>query len=853
MSDAVTPITVNSDDENTVRDQYYMFLEHGVRVFSSKHKADGAHIFIIDDKAGVHLSPVKKSLEKNTIRSPSSNQDRTVPDMSTPTTSMEEISLPRFMPEHVRNRGFYGRKDVLRQIDQVFLRDEESPDGAATPSSHAGDPPEELKAFVICGIEGSGKTEIANEYMHSRRTRFDAVFWVDGATTQTLNTGFHDMADELGLEADNSLEGSVITREIVKDWLSNPRGKVAKEPQKRDSDITWLLVFDNADDPDIIHDFWPTGRAGSVLVTRRYPFAKEGAFGRFAGLDLPPLPVEEAGRFLQMLSQREEEEGSLDTCRKIVTNLGCLPATVVLIGYEIRSTQLTLKENEEYFRGHAKYFHEVVVPDLTEPRPVAATSNIDSLSDPAYALLRVLSVLDADKVPEEILTTGGPMLDLEHYPRTNIDYVEAREELIESSRIVHNVKPAFVRIHRRVQYVVGCKMSIEELQAVYDAGVTLVTSVWPFANSSNLNQVDRLRKVQKYLPHLYRLRGLIEQQYTLAALQPHIGVSALFNEASWYFILQPTGYGMLEAQRFARLSQQVLDRSTREPKDEKLSSKLLADSYRYQGISGIHRDDPSAISNCTKWLEILVDRIAKYGLEEDKRTLPIAYNEIGMALMRIPDEAEAVKSWTMSCDALVANTPPDALVFPFPWVHRGIVAAQAGDADAAEALVAPILAAREEKLGIDDTTSIETGVILVFMGNIRLIQGRKAEAYEYHKRAVSILEVTCGENSVQASLGYYRLAVDQFDRGEFEAAADNLKKKIIVYGDSPWFEPQRARLAWKRGRALLALGRDNDKEEADYLLEKAMEMRRELAPGDDRDEQELVDEDWDRLVYYFWR
>lgn len=59
-------------------------------------------------------------------------------------------------------------------------------------------------------------------------------------------------------------------------------------------------------------------------------------------------------------------------------------------------------------------------------------------------------------------------------------------------------------------------------------------------------------------------------------------------------------------------------------------------------------------------------------------------------------------------------------------------------------------------------------MIILFLGNIRRLQGKHDEAYDLHKRAVSALKVTCGEHSVQASVGYYRLAVDEFDRGRYE-------------------------------------------------------------------------------------
>ena len=143
-------------------------------------------------------------------------------------------------------------------------------------------------------------------------------------------------------------------------------------------------------------------------------------------------------------------------------------------------------------------------------------------------------------------------------------------------------------------------------------------------------------------------------------------------------------------------------------RDEERWTKLLADSYRYQGITGIYKDNPTAVNNCKKWLDILIDRIEKYGDPSDVKTMPIAYNEIGMALMRIHDLAEAKQSWVMSCEILEKVADTRELVFPFPWVHRALVAAYySEDPDSAESLIAPILKRREEKLGVDDTTTIE--------------------------------------------------------------------------------------------------------------------------------------------------
>lgn len=80
-----------------------------------------------------------------------------------------------------------------------------------------------------------------------------------------------------------------------------------------------------------------------------------------------------------------------------------------------------------------------------------------------------------------------------------------------------------------------------------------------------------------------------------------------------------------------------------------------------------------------------------------------------------------------------------------------------------------------------------------------------------------------------------------------------LAKATSFYGEIPWYSPQAARAAWKQGRALQAIGGDENGGKAKELLDKAMEPRRELVPDDGRPESELVDDDWDKLVYYFFR
>ncbi|KAJ4345890.1 uncharacterized protein N0V89_012026 [Didymosphaeria variabile] len=84
--------------------------------------------------------------------------------------------------------------------------------------------------------------------------------------------------------------------------------------------------------------------------------------------------------------------------------------------------------------------------------------------------------------------------------------------------------------------------------------------------------------------------------------------------------------------------------------------------------------------------------------------------------------------------------------------------------------------------------------------------------------------------------------------------ARTLLEKIVSFiGEDKWFKPIAARGYWKLGRTLLREGGDDNEDEAQTQIDKAMSLRHEIAPGDDRKERDLNDRDWDNLVFYLFR
>lgn len=133
--------------------------------------------------------------------------------------------------------------------------------------------------------------------------------------------------------ASSECKSQVVSRDIVKGWLSNPRKYLSGsdesiQPGQATSDATWLLIFDNADDPMILADYWPQG-SGSILVTSRDPLAKSMFTRRPSGLDLGPLTQQDSLSLFNHLTTGFDEPED-DTARGISDALGGVPLAITL-------------------------------------------------------------------------------------------------------------------------------------------------------------------------------------------------------------------------------------------------------------------------------------------------------------------------------------------------------------------------------------------------------------------------------------------------------------------------------------------------------------------------------------------
>jgi hypothetical protein len=185
------------------------------------------------------------------------------------------------MVPHKFNPGHWGRNDELQKLDQILLSNVE---GQLVPYGACA---------VISGVGGIGKSDIALHYTHSKRMYFDAIIWIRADTPSRLADEFAVLSTKLGLELPEDLKDPPVSKNLVLGWLAR-------------TERPWLLVFDSADDTDIIIDYWPMSTNGAIIVTTRDPTAHTRLYGA-SDISIGPLSTKESSLFIRSLIPHDSE------------------------------------------------------------------------------------------------------------------------------------------------------------------------------------------------------------------------------------------------------------------------------------------------------------------------------------------------------------------------------------------------------------------------------------------------------------------------------------------------------------------------------------------------------------------
>jgi len=208
---------------------------------------------------------------------------------------VDRFSIP-FSLQGVPVGNFVGRDEQLRQIEEKLQ-------SKSTEKSRR-------RVFVIHGLGGMGKTQIAVKYARTHQNKYSAIFWIDGSTRTRLQQSFMGVAKrippkQLQARGAAQLNGAQADLEVVMKgvlyWMSLP------------GNWKWLLIIDNVDrefrgpgkdeqgfDPQ---EAMPDSDHGSILITSRLSslqrFGENLQLGRVNDTEAAEILEQQADRSLQ--------------------------------------------------------------------------------------------------------------------------------------------------------------------------------------------------------------------------------------------------------------------------------------------------------------------------------------------------------------------------------------------------------------------------------------------------------------------------------------------------------------------------------------------------------------------------
>jgi tetratricopeptide (TPR) repeat protein len=379
---------------------------------------------------------------------------------------------------YARNPYFTGRETVLQNLHEALSRD------SATALT---------QGYAIFGLGGIGKTQTAVEYTYRYRSDYQFIFWSRADTEVALQAGCVEIAKLLDLsekDATNPAE----TVQAVKHWLEHTG--------------EWLLIFDNADTPEMLKAYYPRNPKGHLLLTSRAQLFDTLGIAR--PLALEKMDPEEALDFLFTRTERiQSDPVEKNAAARLAAELGYLPLALEQAAAYITAKMARFQDYLTSYQQQRLALLNKAQPKTGEyPASLAKTWALnfqEVAKDPVAAdILRVSAFLSPDAIPLELLSSGasqlGPVLaDALAASGDPLALNEALEPLTRYSLIRRDVDAQTYSLHRMVQEVVKDQVGAEGGARQAEWAERVVRAV-----AQSFPQVDyqTWTHCERYIPHV---------------------------------------------------------------------------------------------------------------------------------------------------------------------------------------------------------------------------------------------------------------------------------------------------------------------------------------------------------------
>jgi hypothetical protein len=359
-----------------------------------------------------------------------------------------------------RNKNFTGREELLAALREGIA----SQVTAVVPQPHA-----------LHGLGGVGKTLTAVEYIYRYRHTYDVVWWIPSDQPFMVKTALAELAPHLGLPP-ASVSGIEDAAREVLDAL-----------RRGDPYDKWLLVFDNADQPEDLLDSIPRD-SGHVLITSRN-HRWESLF------DAVQVDVFRREESVEFLTKRVRGAISPEDATRLAEQLGDLPLALEQAGALLFERGMSASEYLEQLADRTSQLLSQGRPaEYPVPMTAAWSVSVANLSESlpeAVDLLRICAFFGSEPIPREAIGKAPPGLRPEVAALISdpIRLGRAVGELGRYALARLDIPGRTIQVHRLVQKLVQDELSPEEqeqiqhevhlLLAAYNAGDPDDDTSWP--------------------------------------------------------------------------------------------------------------------------------------------------------------------------------------------------------------------------------------------------------------------------------------------------------------------------------------------------------------------------------------
>ncbi|KAJ7921599.1 hypothetical protein B0H13DRAFT_2415382 [Mycena leptocephala] len=254
------------------------------------------------------------------------------------------------------SRNFLGRQIILDKIHQYFNQD-------------LGN----QQIYVLYGLGGAGKTQISLKFI-AESSHFTDRFFLDASTTETIDMGLKAIATtrKIGDSSHDALK-----------WFT------AKQE-------SWLLFFDNADDPKIdLNKFLPKCNHGNIVITSRNPGLR--GYGQYS--QVSDMNETEAVELLLKCASQDTSSGN----EQIATEIVKAGAFILESGALDTYLELYMKNRAQLLSERPAQTHD----DYSWTVYTTWKMSFDKLTQPAVMFLQLCSFLHREGISEEIFSRAA--------------------------------------------------------------------------------------------------------------------------------------------------------------------------------------------------------------------------------------------------------------------------------------------------------------------------------------------------------------------------------------------------------------------------------------------------------------